>query len=251
MNTNNTLKGKVAVVTGGSRGIGRAIVLELARRGADVAFSGRSLNANTESLEAEVSQMGQKAKAYAADAGDYEASQTFVQDVLRDFGKIDILVNNAGITRDNLLIRMSEEDWDEVLRSNLKSVYNITKAAIPSMMKARTGSIINIASVVGRYGNSGQSNYAASKAGMIAFTKSIAQEFGSRGIRANVIAPGFIQTDMTADLSDEVLKSWTAAIPLKRAGTPQDIASVVAFFAGDESAYITGQVLNVCGGMKM
>lgn len=247
----DTLKGKVAIVTGGSRGIGRAIVLKLAACGADVAFSGRSLNDNTASLEEEVAALGQRAKGYAADAGDYEASQAFVQQVLEDFGKVDILVNNAGITRDNLLIRMSEEEWDAVLKSNLKSVFNITKAVVPSMMRARSGSIINIASVVGRYGNAGQANYSASKAGMIAFTKSIAQEFGSRGIRANAIAPGFISTDMTADLSEEVLKSWTAAIPLKRAGTPEDIAKVVAFFASDDSAYITGQVLNVCGGMKM
>lgn len=246
-----TLKGKVALVTGGSRGIGRAIVLELAHLGADVAFTGRSLNDNTSSLEKEVAHLGQKAKAYAADAGDYAAGQELVKEVLRDFGKIDILVNNAGITRDNLLIRMSEEDWDAVLQSNLKSVYNLTKAVVPSMMKARSGSIINMASVVGRYGNAGQANYAASKAGIIAFTKSVAQELGSRGIRANAIAPGFIQTDMTASLSEEVLKSWTAGIPLKRAGTPEDIARVVAFFAGEDSAYITGQVLNVCGGMKM
>lgn len=246
-----TLEGKVAVVTGGSRGIGRAIATELAKMGADIAFTGRSLNDNTRSLEAELADLGVKAKAYAADAADYAASEEFIKEVIQEFGKIDILVNNAGITKDGLLMRMSEEQWDEVLRVNLKSAFNLTKAVSMPMMKARQGSIINISSVVGVTGNAGQANYAASKAGLIGFTKATAKELGSRGIRINAIAPGFIQTDMTDVLDPKMVEEWSKSIALRRLGKPEEVAQVVAFLASDAASYITGQVLNVCGGMVM
>ncbi len=245
------LQGKVAIVTGGSRGIGRAIATELARQGADVVFTGRSLNDNTASLEEELKALGVRARAYATDAGDFKAAHDFVEEVIRDFGQVDILVNNAGITQDTLIMRMSEQQWDEVIAVNLKSVFNLSHAITPVMMRARKGSIINISSVVGVTGNAGQANYAASKAGVIGFTKSLAKELGSRGIRVNAIAPGFIQTDMTAVLDDKVVADWVKTIPLRRGGTPEDVASAVAFLASDGAAYITGQVLNVCGGMVM
>lgn len=245
------LEGKVAVVTGGSRGIGRAIATELAKQGADIAFTGRSLNENTHSLEAELAELGVRGKAYATDASDYQASEQFIAEVLKEFGKIDILVNNAGITKDGLLMRMSEEQWDEVLRVNLKSAFNLTKAVTMPMMKARQGSIINISSVVGVSGNAGQANYAASKAGLIGFTKATAKELGSRGIRINAIAPGFIQTDMTNVLDPKMVEEWSKNIALHRLGHPEEVAQVVSFLASDAASYITGQVLNVCGGMVM
>ena len=245
------IQGKVAIVTGGTRGIGRAIVLELIRQGASVAFTGRSLGANSESLEKEAADMGGVAKGYAFDAGETSAAMDFVEEVLRDFGQIDILINNAGITKDNLLMRMSEEEWDAVLRTNLKSVFNLTKAASVPMMRARSGAIVNIASVVGAHGNAGQANYAASKAGIIGFTKSVARELGSRNIRANVIAPGFVETDMTAVLDDKVKEEYEKGIPLKRFAKPEDIAKTVLFLDSDDAAYITGQVLEVNGGLFM
>ncbi|MDO4790332.1 MAG: 3-oxoacyl-[acyl-carrier-protein] reductase [Porphyromonas sp.] len=245
------LEGKVALVTGGSRGIGKGIAIELAKHGADVAFTGRSLNANTEAVEQEIASLGVKGKAYASDAADFAAAHQLVDEVIKDFGKIDILVNNAGITQDGLLMRMTESQWDEVLNVNLKSAFNLTHAVTPSMMRARQGSIINLGSVVGISGNTGQANYAASKAGLIGFSKSVAKELGSRGIRVNVIAPGFIETDMTAELSEDVKKQWVATLPLKRSGKPEDIAGAVVFFASDLSGYVTGQVLPVCGGMEI
>ncbi|KGL48300.1 3-oxoacyl-[acyl-carrier-protein] reductase [Porphyromonas cangingivalis] len=245
------LQGKVAIVTGGSRGIGRAIALEMARQGADVAFTGRSLNENTESLENELKALRVKAKAYATDAGDFKAAHDFVDEVMKEFGKVDILVNNAGITKDTLMMRMTEEQWDDVIDVNLKSVFNLSHAITPVMMRARQGSIINISSVVGVTGNAGQANYAASKAGVIGLTKSLAKELGSRGIRVNAIAPGFIETDMTAVLDPKVVEDWVKTIPLRRGGRPEDVASTVTFLAADSSAYITGQVINVCGGMVM
>lgn len=245
------LKGKVAIVTGGSRGIGRAIATELAHLGADVAFTGRSLNDNTRSLEEELTALGVRVKAYATDAADYEAAKQFVEEVTNDFGKIDILINNAGITKDTLLMRMSEEQWDDVLRVNLKSAFNMTQAVTMPMMRARSGSIVNISSVVGVTGNAGQANYAASKAGLIGFTKSVAKELGSRGIRVNAVAPGFIRTDMTDVLDEKVVAEWNKSIALRRAGEPKEVAQVVAFLASDASSYITGQTLNVCGGMVM
>lgn len=245
------LKGKVAIVTGGSRGIGRAIATELAHLGADVAFTGRSLNDNTRSLEVELTALGVRVKAYATDAADYEAAKQFVEEVVKDFGKVDILVNNAGITKDTLLMRMSEEQWDDVLRVNLKSAFNLTQAVSMPMMRARSGSIINVSSVVGVTGNAGQANYAASKAGLIGFTKSVAKELGSRGIRVNAVAPGFIRTDMTDVLDEKVVAEWSKSIALRRAGEPKEVAQVVAFLASDASSYVTGQTINVCGGMVM
>lgn len=243
------LQGKVAIVTGGTRGIGRAIAKELAERGANVAFTGRSINENSSSLEAELTALGVRAKAYATDAADYAATEQFVAEVLKDFGQVDILVNNAGITKDTLLMRMSEEQWDEVIRVNLKSVFNLTQAVTKPMMKARCGSVINISSVVGLYGNAGQANYAASKAAILGFTKSVAKELGSRGIRVNAVAPGFIQTDMTDVLDEKVVAEWSKSIALRRPGKPEEVAKVVAFLSGDDSSYITGQVIEVCGGM--
>lgn len=246
------LNGKVAIVTGGSRGIGRAIATELAKAGADIAFTGRSLNENTRSLEEQLaSDFGVKVKAYATDASDHEASKAFVGQVLQDFGKVDILVNNAGITQDTLLMRMTEKQWDEVLSVNLKSAFNLTQAVSMPMMRARQGSIINISSVVGVQGNAGQSNYAASKAGLLGFTKSVAKELGSRGIRVNAVAPGFIETDMTKVLDEKVVEEWTRTIPLRRAGSPIEVAQVVVFLSSDASSYVTGQTINVCGGMVM
>ncbi len=244
------LEGKVAVITGAARGIGKTIALKFAENGADVAFSDISLNEYSEALEKEIMSFGVKAKAYASDAGSFEDSDKFINDVVNDFGKIDILVNNAGITRDNLLMRMAEQDWDLVMKINLKSVFNLTKAVQKFMLKQRFGSIINMSSVVGVAGNGGQANYSASKAGIIGFTKSIAQELGSRNIRCNAIAPGFIETEMTSKLSDDVKAKWINDIPLRRAGTTTDVANVALFLACDLSSYVNGQVINVCGGME-
>ncbi|NOX46201.1 MAG: 3-oxoacyl-[acyl-carrier-protein] reductase [Chlorobi bacterium] len=244
------LEGKTAVVTGASRGIGRQIALKFASEGADVAFSDLKYDENAESLEKEIAALGCKGKGYASDASSFDGSQQFIDEVMKDFGKVDILVNNAGITRDNLMLRMSELDWDLVLTINLKSAFNLVKAVQRGMLKQRSGVIINMSSVVGVNGNAGQANYSASKAGMIGFTKSIAQELGSRNIRCNAIAPGFIETEMTAKLSEEVRKEWAQTIPLRRGGTPADVANVATFLASDLSSYVSGQVISVCGGMS-
>lgn len=243
------LSGKTALVTGASRGIGRGIALELAKHGADMAFTFLASPGKAQELEEELSALGIRAKGYQSDASDFQAADGLIQQVVTDFGSLDIVVNNAGITRDNLLMRMSEEQFDEVIRTNLKSTFNITKACQRPMLKQKRGSIINITSVVGIKGNAGQANYAASKAGMIGFTKSIALELGSRNIRCNAIAPGFIETEMTASLPADTVQQWREQIPLKRGGTPEDVANAVVFLASDMSAYITGQVLNVDGGM--
>jgi len=244
------LEGKTTVITGAARGIGRAIALKFAAEGADVAFSDIKLDENCESLEIELAGFGVKGKGYASDASSFEGSEQFINEVLKDFGKIDVLVNNAGITRDGLLLRMSETDWDLIMKINLKSVFNLTKAVQRIMLKQRAGSIVNMSSVVGVNGNAGQSNYSASKAGLIGFTKSIAQELGSRNIRCNAIAPGFIITEMTEKLPEDVRQGWAEKIPLKRGGTPEDVADVATFLASDLSAYVTGQVISVCGGMS-
>jgi 3-oxoacyl-[acyl-carrier protein] reductase len=243
------LEGKNALVTGGARGIGKAIALAFAQHGANVAFSDLKYDEAAQALEKELEAYGVKAKGYASDASNLAASEKLVDDVAAEFGRIDILVNNAGITRDTLLMRMTEEQWDLVIQVNLKSVFNLTKAVQKYMLKQRSGSIINMSSVVGLGGNAGQSNYAASKAGMIGFTKSVAQELGPRNIRCNAIAPGFIETDMTAGLPEEVKKGWAERIPLRRAGGPEDVANACIFLGSDLSGYITGQVLPVCGGM--
>lgn len=245
------LQGKTALVTGGARGIGKSIALVFAKEGANVAFSDIRYDEVSEALEQELRSFGIQAKGYASDASQYEGSEQLVDAVVAEFGRLDILVNNAGITRDNLLMRMTEDEWDLVIKVNLKSIFNLTKAAQKYMLKQRFGSIINMSSVVGVGGNAGQSNYSASKAGLIGFTKSIAQELGSRNIRCNAIAPGFIETDMTAKLPEEVRKEWAQKIPLRRGGQPDDVANAALFLASDLSAYVTGQVLNVCGGMKM
>lgn len=243
------LEGKVAIITGGARGIGKAISLRFAQEGAIVAFSDMAKDENFINTENELKAFGRDAKGYISDASNYKSSEEFVDEVVKDFGRIDIVVNNAGITRDSLLMRMSEEQWDLVLKVNLKSVFNLTKAAQKYMLKQRSGAFINMSSVVGVSGNAGQSNYSASKAGIIGFTKSIAQELGSRNVRSNAIAPGFIITDMTGQLSEEVRKEWEAKIPLRRGGLPLDVANVALFLASDLSAYVNGQVINVCGGM--
>jgi 3-oxoacyl-[acyl-carrier protein] reductase len=247
--TMGLLDGKVALVTGASRGIGRAIANELAREGAAVAFTYLSSVEQGNALEAELKALGVNAKGYRSDASKFDQAEQLVTDVLADFGKLDVLVNNAGITKDGLLMRMSEEQWDQVLEVNLKSVFNLTKAAIKPMMKAKAGSIINLSSVVGISGNAGQTNYSASKAGIIGFTKSVALELGSRNIRSNVIAPGFIETEMTAQLDEKVVAEWANAIPMKRGGKPEEVAKAVTFLASDMSSYVSGQVLQVCGGM--
>jgi 3-oxoacyl-[acyl-carrier protein] reductase len=243
------LQGKTSLVTGASRGIGRGIALKLAAEGANVAFTYLSSAEKAAELENELAQFGIKAKGYKSDAADFKAADDLVNSVVNEFGTIDILVNNAGITRDGLLMRMTEQQWDEVIQANLKSVFNLTKAAQKPMLKAKKGSIINVSSVVGVKGNAGQSNYAASKAGIIGFSKSVALELGSRNIRCNAIAPGFIETEMTAVLNPETVKQWRDSIPLKRGGSTEDVANLVAFLASDNSAYITGQCINVCGGM--
>jgi 3-oxoacyl-[acyl-carrier protein] reductase len=243
------LEGKTAIITGASRGIGKGIAQVFAQHGANVAFTYSSSEAAANELENELNALGIKAKGYKSNAADFEQSAQLAKDVLEEFGSIDILVNNAGITKDNLLMRMAEEDFDKVIEVNLKSIFNMTKAVQRTMLKQRKGSIINMSSVVGVKGNAGQSNYAASKAGMIGFSKSMALELGSRNIRTNVIAPGFIETEMTAKLDEETVAGWRNAIPLKRGGSPEDIANACVFLASDMSAYITGQVLNVDGGM--
>jgi 3-oxoacyl-[acyl-carrier protein] reductase len=245
------LQDKVILITGASRGIGKSIAMECAKQGAAVAFTYLSSDEKAIALEAELSANGIKAKGYKSDAAKFDEAQALVDQVIIDFGAIDALVNNAGITRDTLLMRMSEEQWDEVINTNLKSAFNLTKAAQRPMLKARSGSIINMSSVVGVSGNAGQSNYAASKAGLIGFTKSIAQELGSRNIRCNAIAPGFIETEMTAALDEKVVQEWRNSIPLKRGGSPTDVANLTVFLASDMSSYITGQTINVCGGMLM
>ena len=243
------LEGKTALITGGARGIGKAIAVTFAQHGANIAFSDLNYDEQAIALEQELAALGVRAKGYASDASNLAAAEELAEAVAEEFGRIDILVNNAGITRDTLLMRMTEEQWDLVIKVNLKSVFNLTKAVQKYMLKQRSGSIINMSSVVGLGGNAGQANYAASKAGMIGFTKSIAQEMGSRGVRCNAVAPGFIETDMTAGLPEDVKKGWAAQIPLRRAGLPEDVANTCVFLASDLSAYVTGQVLAVCGGM--
>jgi 3-oxoacyl-[acyl-carrier protein] reductase len=243
------LEGKTAIITGGSRGIGKGIALVFAEHGANVAFTYSSSVDSALDLEKKLKTFGVKVKSYKSNAANYSESQKLIDDVLNDFDSIDILINNAGITKDNLLMRMGEEDFDKVIEVNLKSVFNMTKAVQRTMLKQRKGSIINMSSVVGLKGNAGQSNYAASKAGIIGFSKSIALELGSRNIRSNVIAPGFIETEMTSSLNQETVDSWRSSIPLKRGGSPKDIANACVFLASDLSSYITGQTLNVDGGM--
>ena len=243
------LQGKTAIVTGATRGIGKGVTLKLAEQGANIAFTYVSSEEKALALENELQALGVKAKAYKSDASLMKDAEELVKDVLENFESIDVLVNNAGITKDNLLMRMSEEDFNRVLEVNLKSIFNMTKAVQRTMLKQRSGSIVNMTSVVGVKGNAGQSNYAASKAGVIGFTKSIALELGSRNIRCNAIAPGFIETEMTEKLGEEVIKNWRDSIPLKRGGTPEDVANTTLFLASDLSAYITGQTLHVCGGM--
>ena len=243
------LQGKNVIITGATRGIGRGIALKMAAEGAHVAFTYSASKEAAESLESELKSFGVKAKGYQSDAADFKAAHDMVGEVIKEFGSIDVLINNAGITKDNLLMRMSEEDYDKVIQVNLKSVFNMTKAVIKPMMSQRKGSIINMSSIVGVKGNAGQANYAASKAGIIGFTKSVALELGSRNIRCNAIAPGFIETEMTAVLDENTVNEWRKSIPLKRGGTPEDVANACVFLASDNSAYITGQTLNVDGGM--
>ncbi|MBR6543960.1 MAG: 3-oxoacyl-[Alistipes sp.] len=244
------LEGKVALVTGADRGIGKAIALRFAQEGADVAFTDLAVNEAVEETIKEIEALGVKVKAYASNAADFEESHAVVKQIVEDFGRIDVLVNNAGITKDGLMMRMSEAQWDAVINVNLKSAFNFIHAVTPVMAKQRSGSIINMSSVVGVSGNAGQCNYSASKAGMIGLAKSIAKEMGPRGIRANCIAPGFIITDMTNQLSQEVKDQWAAQIPLRRGGTPEDVANVALFLASDLSSYVSGQVLHCCGAMN-
>ena len=243
------LESKVAIITGGSRGIGKSICETFAQNGCNIAFTYNNSKDSAEALAKELNSSGIKAKAYKRDASNFDDATKLVEDVLNDFGKIDILVNNAGIKKDNLLMRMEKSDFDSVINTNLSSVFNLTKASIKTFLKQRNGSIVNISSVVGVKGNAGQSNYSASKAGIIGFSKSIALELGSRNIRSNVIAPGFIETDMTDSLSEDVINSWKESIPLKRGGNPSDVGNACVFLASDLSSYITGQVLHVDGGM--
>lgn len=243
------LENKTAIITGATRGIGRGIALEFAKQGANVAFTYNSSVDAANALESELKAFGVKAKGYQSNAAEFDAAQELAKNVLEEFTTIDVLVNNAGITKDNLLMRISEDDFDKVIQVNLKSVFNLTKAVIRPMMKQRKGSIINMSSVVGLKGNAGQANYAASKAGILGFSKSVALELGSRNIRSNVVAPGFIETEMTAKLDEKVVEGWRNEIPLKRGGTPEDIANACVFLASDMSGYITGQTLSVDGGM--
>ena len=243
------LESKVAIITGGSRGIGKSICETFAQNGCNVAFTYNNSKDSAEALAKELNSTGIKAKSYKSDASNFDDATKLVEDVLDDFGKIDILVNNAGIKKDNLSMRMEKSDFDYVINTNLSSVFNLTKASIKTFLKQRNGSIVNISSVVGVKGNAGQSNYSASKAGIIGFSKSIALELGSRNIRSNVIAPGFIETDMTDSLSEDVINSWKESIPLKRGGNPSDVGNACVFLASDLSSYITGQVLHVDGGM--
>jgi 3-oxoacyl-[acyl-carrier protein] reductase len=243
------LEGKTALITGANRGIGKTLALKFAENGADVAFSDIAYTDDSVNLEKEIENLGVKGKGYASDASSFDGSQKLVIDVIRDFGKVDILINNAGITRDNLLLRMTEQDWDLVININLKSMFNLTKAVMKDMIKQRFGVIINMSSVVGIEGNGGQANYSASKAGIIGFTKSVAQELGSRNIRCNAIAPGFIDTEMTSKLPEDIRKNWIDDIPLKRPGTTEDVANVAVFLASELGSYVNGQVISVCGGM--
>ncbi|MCM1337924.1 MAG: 3-oxoacyl-[acyl-carrier-protein] reductase [Candidatus Amulumruptor caecigallinarius] len=245
------LEGKTALITGAARGIGKALALKFASEGANIAFTDLVIDDSGKQTEAELQALGVKAKGYASNAADFNQTKEVVAEVHKDFGRIDILVNNAGITKDGLMMRMSEQQWDAVINVNLKSAFNFINAVLPIMLRQKGGSIINMASVVGVHGNAGQSNYAASKAGLIALAKSIAQEVGSRGIRANAIAPGFIETAMTAALPQDVRDEWAKKIPLRRAGKVEDIADVATFLASDMSAYVTGQVIQVDGGMNM
>ena len=243
------LENKTAIITGATRGIGRGIVIEFAKHGANVAFTYNSSVDAALALEQELNNLGVKVRGYQSNAAEFDKAQELAKEVLNEFGRIDLHNNNAGITKDNILLRISEEDFDQVIKVNLKSVFNLTKAVIRPMMKQRAGSIINMSSVVGLKGNAGQANYAASKAGIIGFSKSVALELGSRNIRSNVIAPGFIETEMTAKLDEAIVQSWRDGIPLKRGGTPEDIANACVFLASDLSSYITGQTLSVDGGM--
>ena len=244
------LEGKTALVTGAARGIGKAIAMRFAEEGANIAFTDLKIDENVKATEKEIAAVGVKVKGYASNAADFDDTHKVVEQIKEDFGVIDILVNNAGITRDGLMMRMSEQQWDMVINVNLKSAFNFTHALTPIMMRQRSGSIINMSSVVGVSGNAGQANYSASKAGMIGLTKSMAKEIGSRGIRVNAIAPGFIITDMTGALSEEVRNEWAKQIPLRRGGTPEDVANAALFLASDLSSYVSGQVIHVCGGMN-
>ncbi|MBP3549793.1 MAG: 3-oxoacyl-[Rikenellaceae bacterium] len=244
------LEGKVAIVTGAARGIGKAIAIEFAKAGADVAFTDLAIDDNAKATEAEIAAFGVKCKGYASNAANFEDTHNVVAEIHKDFGHIDVLVNNAGITRDGLMMRMSEQQWDMVLNVNLKSAFNFIHAVTPIMARQKGGSIINMSSVVGVSGNAGQCNYSASKAGMIGLAKSIAKEMGPRGIRANAIAPGFIITEMTNALSDEIKEGWYKQIPLRRGGTPEDVAKVALFLASDMSSYVSGQVIHCCGAMN-
>lgn len=245
------LKGKIALITGAAQGIGKGIALEFAKQGATVAFTVRKHDERSESLVNEIATMGGTAKAYAADAASFSSAAEVVAEVMKDFGKIDILVNNAGITKDGLLMRMTEEQWDMVINTNLKSAFNYIHAITPIMMKQRAGSIINMTSIVGITGNAGQANYAASKAGMIGLTKSVAKELGGRGVRVNAIAPGFIATEMTGVLNEDTKKQWILNIPLRREGKTEDVANVAVFLGSEMSSYVTGQVISCCGGLNI
>jgi 3-oxoacyl-[acyl-carrier protein] reductase len=244
------LEGKTAIVTGASRGIGKAIAMKFAEEGCNIAFTDLNYDDAAKQTEKDIAAFGVKVKAYASNAADFEDTQKVVDEVMKEFGSIDALVNNAGITMDTLLMRMTEQQWDAVINVNLKSVFNYTKAVLRPMMKQRSGSIVNLSSVVGVSGNAGQANYSASKAGILGFTKSTAKELGSRGIRSNAIAPGFIVTEMTSKIPEEARKQWEASIPLRRGGTPEEVAKTALFLASDLSSYVSGQVINVCGAMN-
>jgi 3-oxoacyl-[acyl-carrier protein] reductase len=244
------LEGKSAIVTGAARGIGRAIAIKFASEGANIAFTDLRLDNHTDSLVMELTSHGVKAKGYASDASNFADTEKVVNEIIKDFGTVDILINNAGITIDTLLLRMTEQQWDAVINVNLKSVFNFTKTVQKIMLQNKKGSIVNLSSVVGVHGNAGQANYSASKAGIIGFTKSVAQELGSRNIRCNAVAPGFIITEMTAKLSEDVKKRWEEAIPMKRGGTPEEVANVCLFLSSDLASYVSGQVISICGAMK-
>ena len=245
------LEGKVALVTGAARGIGKAVALKFAAEGADIAFTDLVIDENGQKTKSEIEAFGVRVLAIASNAANFEECHNVVDTIVKEFGRLDILVNNAGITKDGLMLRMSEAQWDAVINVNLKSAFNFIHAVSPVMMRQKSGSIINMSSVVGVHGNAGQCNYSASKAGMIGLAKSIGQELGPRGIRANAVAPGFIITDMTAKLPDEIKADWKKKIPLRRGGTPEDIANVCTFLASDMSSYVNGQVISICGGMMM
>lgn len=244
------LEGKTALITGAARGIGKAIALKFASEGANIAFTDLNIDEAGKATELEITSLGVKCKGYASNAANFEETHKVVEQIMQDFGRIDVLINNAGITKDGLMMRMSEQQWDAVINVNLKSAFNFIHAVAPIMVRQKSGSIVNMSSVVGVSGNAGQSNYSASKAGMIGLAKSIAKELGSRGIRANAIAPGFIITEMTGQLSEEVRNEWAKQIPLRRGGTPEDVANAALFLASDLSSYVSGQVINVCGGMN-